>query len=94
MPDLTTAEVQALAAALELPMRGEDLVEVTHRLNAFLEALGPLAALPLVTAGPVPTLPWHRAPGVPGAAGVRVWHLMSRLTGTSDGATTRGRRSC
>ena len=30
--------------------------------------------------------PWHRAPG---AAGVRVWPLMSRLTGTSGGATRR-----
>jgi hypothetical protein len=57
MPDLTTAEVQAMAAALELPLRDEDLVEVTHRLNAFLEALGPLAGLPLMTAEPVPTLP-------------------------------------
>ena len=60
MPALTTAEVQALAAALELPMRGEDLVEVTHRLNAFLDVLGPLAGLPLITAEPVPTLPAPR----------------------------------
>jgi len=56
MPDLTTAEVQALAAALELPMSDEDLVEVTHRLNAFLDVLGSLAELPLITAEPVPTL--------------------------------------
>jgi len=57
MPDLTTAEVQALAAALELAMSDEDLAEVTHRLNAFLEVLRPLAGLPLITAEPVPTLP-------------------------------------
>ena len=31
-----------------------------------------------------PREPWHRAPG---AAGVRVWPPMSRLTGTSGGAT-------
>ena len=30
----------------------------------------------------------------PEAASVRVWHLMSRLTGNRDGATTRGARSC
>ena len=30
--------------------------------------------------------PWHRAPG---AAGVRVWPRMSRLAGTSGGATRR-----
>ncbi len=57
MSDLTTAEVQAMAAALELPMSDEDLVEVTHRLNAFLDVLRPLAGLPLITtAEPVPTL--------------------------------------
>ena len=56
MPDLTTAEVQAMAAALELPMTPEDLVEVTHRLNALIEGLAPLAALPLLAAEPVPTL--------------------------------------
>ncbi len=37
---------------------------------------------------------WHRAPGVPGAASVRVQHVMSRLTGGRDAATTRGARSC
>ena len=54
MPDLTQAEVAALANAAGLPMTPEDLVEVTHRLNAFLEALAPLAALPLDAAEPVP----------------------------------------
>ena len=34
------------------------------------------------------------APGVPGAASVRVQHVMSRLTGGRDAATTRGARSC
>ena len=54
MPDLTQAEVAALASAAGLPMTPEDLVEVTHRLNAFLEALAPLAALPLEAVEPVP----------------------------------------
>lgn len=45
MADLTEAQVQALAGALELPMTAEDTTEVTHRLNAFFEALAPLAEL-------------------------------------------------
>jgi hypothetical protein len=54
MPDLTQAEVAALASAAGLPVTSDDLVEVTHRLNAFLEALAPLAALPLDAVEPVP----------------------------------------
>ncbi len=54
MPDLTQAEVATLASAAGLPVTPDDLVEVTHRLNAFLEALAPLAALPLAAAEPVP----------------------------------------
>ena len=57
MTDLTRPQVQALAAALALTLDGEDLDEVTHRLNAFLEALAPLADLPLGDVEPVPTLP-------------------------------------
>ncbi len=59
MPDLTQAEVAALASAAGLPMTPEDLVEVTHRLNAFLEALAPLAALPLDAVEPVPFIPFE-----------------------------------
>ena len=59
MPDLTQAEVAALANAAGLPMTPEDLVEVTHRLNAFLEALAPLAALPLDAVEPVPFMPFE-----------------------------------
>jgi hypothetical protein len=62
MPDLTQAEVAALANAAGLPMTPDDLVEVTHRLNAFLEALAPLAALPLEDVDPVPFLPLDPAP--------------------------------
>jgi len=45
MADLTEAQVQALAQALALPMTPEDTTEVTHRLNAFIEALAPLAEI-------------------------------------------------
>jgi hypothetical protein len=54
--DLTTADVAALAAALGLPVTPDDLVEVTHRLNALVEALAPLADLPLETVEPTPAL--------------------------------------
>ncbi len=46
----------ALAAALGLPVTSDDLAEVTHRLNALIEALTPLAELPLETVEPVPVL--------------------------------------
>jgi len=62
MPDLTQAEVATLASAAGLPVTPDDLVEVTHRLNAFLEALAPLAALPLDNVDPVPFLPLDPAP--------------------------------
>lgn len=57
MPELTTDQVSAMAAALGLPATPDDLVEVTHRLNALLEALAPLATLPLDTVEPIPVLP-------------------------------------
>jgi hypothetical protein len=52
--DLTTGEVGALAAALGLPVTPEDVTEVTHRLNALIEVLAPLADLPLEKVEPVP----------------------------------------
>ncbi|HUG37196.1 MAG TPA: hypothetical protein VML54_09625 [Candidatus Limnocylindrales bacterium] len=54
---LDPAEVEAMAAALRLSLTGDDLTEVTHRLNALLEALEPLAALPLDAVEPVPVYP-------------------------------------
>src|SRR5690348_587310 len=45
MADLTEAQVQALASALQLPLTTEDAPEVTHRLNAFIEALASLVDL-------------------------------------------------
>ena len=53
-PGLTTDQVAAMAAALGLPVTADDVAEVTHRLNALLEALAPLADLPLETVEPVP----------------------------------------
>ena len=52
MADLTESEVRALARALELPMTDGDAAEVTHRLNAFIEALAPLLELPDVVDAP------------------------------------------
>jgi Asp-tRNA(Asn)/Glu-tRNA(Gln) amidotransferase C subunit len=59
---LDPAEVEAMAAALRLSLTGDDLTEVTHRLNALLEALEPLAALPLDEVEPVPILPDNEMP--------------------------------
>ena len=52
-PELGIEAVRAMAAALGLPLSPEDAPEVTHRLNAFLEALAPLAGLPLDSVEPV-----------------------------------------
>jgi Asp-tRNA(Asn)/Glu-tRNA(Gln) amidotransferase C subunit len=46
MADLSEADVRSLAQALRLPLTDDDAAEVTHRLNAFIEALAPLADLP------------------------------------------------
>lgn len=43
-----------MAATLGLPMSREDLAEVTHRLNAFIEALLPLSELAADAPEPVP----------------------------------------
>ena len=57
MAELDGDQVRALAAAAGLPMAEEDLAEVTHRVNAFVEALAPLAALPLESIEPLPLEP-------------------------------------
>ena len=66
MPDLTPQQVSALALAAGLAISDDDLVEVTHRLNAFLEALTPLADLALDAVEPTPfgtaPLPFGEAP--------------------------------
>ena len=56
MQELTMSDIQAMAAAVGLSLAAEDLVEVTHRVNALLEALAPLADLPLDTVEPHPVL--------------------------------------
>ena len=55
--DLTPADVRALAATLGLTPTEDDLIEVTHRLNAMRDALAPLATLPLDTVEPAPPAP-------------------------------------
>jgi hypothetical protein len=40
-----------------LPMSDDDVAEVTHRANAFVEALAPLAGLPLEAVEPLPVAP-------------------------------------
>lgn len=57
MTELTPDEIRALAAAAGLRLDGADLVEVTHRLNAFVDVLGGLATLDLAAAEPAPALP-------------------------------------
>ena len=57
MTELTPDQVHALAAAAGLPLDAADLAEVTHRLNAFVDVLGGLAALDLTGAEPAPTSP-------------------------------------
>lgn len=57
MTELSPTEVRALAAAVGLPLDGEDLAEVTHRLNAFADVLAELAALDLTAAEPAPAAP-------------------------------------
>jgi hypothetical protein len=57
MTELTPEQVRALAAAAGLPMSDGDVAEVTHRVNAFVEALAPLAGLPLESAEPLPVAP-------------------------------------
>lgn len=57
MADLTSEDVRRLAASLSLLVIGDDAEEIAHRLNAFLDALAGLDALPLEQAEPWPTLP-------------------------------------
>lgn len=45
MADLTGVDVEAMGRALGLGIAADDLVEVTYRLNAFIEALAPLGDL-------------------------------------------------
>ena len=54
MGEFTPEQVRTMAEALDLSMSADDLAEVTHRLNALLEALEPLRALPLEAVEPVP----------------------------------------
>src|SRR5262245_19534174 len=54
MTSLTSEQVRQLTAPLHLALSAADVDEVTHRLNAFLVALAPVADLPLASLDPVP----------------------------------------
>ena len=63
MSDLTHEQVQTLAQVAGLPITDqEDLVEVTHRLNALLEALASLDELPLEPLDKVQAIPTLQHP--------------------------------
>jgi hypothetical protein len=57
MADLGPEDVRRLAASLSLPLIGDDAAEIALRLNAFLDALAALDALPLERVEPWPTRP-------------------------------------
>jgi hypothetical protein len=57
MLELTPEQIRGLAATAGVSIGDDDLAEVTHRVNAFAEALGPLAELPLETVEPLPIAP-------------------------------------
>ena len=57
MADLAPEDVRRLAASLSLPLTGDDAAEIVHRLNALLDALAALDALPLEQIEPWPTRP-------------------------------------
>ena len=55
--ELTQDEVAAMGRAAGTEIAAEDLAEVTVRVNAFLEGLAVLDALPLDGVAPVPAAP-------------------------------------
>ena len=57
MADLGPEDVRRLAASLSLLLTGDDAVEIAYRLNALLDALAALDALPLEQIEPWPTRP-------------------------------------
>ena len=57
MIDLSREHVAAMIAALGVDVTADDLTEITHRLNGFLDALAPLSDLPLHEVEPWPALP-------------------------------------
>jgi hypothetical protein len=57
MSDLSPEQIRALAATAGLTLSHDDLAEVTHRVNAFVEALASLGELPLETVEPLPVAP-------------------------------------
>lgn len=67
--DLTPDRVQALAGTLGMPLLPGDADEVTHRLNAFVEALTAFGDLPLDAVEPVPAWTPPASAAISGDAG-------------------------
>ena len=57
MADLGPDDIRRLATSLSLSLQSDDSTEIAHRLNAFLDALAGLDALPLDRVEPWPTTP-------------------------------------
>jgi Asp-tRNA(Asn)/Glu-tRNA(Gln) amidotransferase C subunit len=54
---LTPEEVSVLARAAGLPVREDDLAEVTTRVNTFMDGLAALDGLDLASVQPMPVVP-------------------------------------
>ena len=54
MHDVTPEAVRTMAAAAQMSLTADDVVEVAHRINAFLTALAPLSSLSLEHTAPRP----------------------------------------
>lgn len=54
MADLEESDVRRMARNLGFSLTDDDITEVTHRLNAFIDALRPLADLDHTAVEPVP----------------------------------------
>ena len=54
---LTPVDVSALARAAGLPVRDDDLAEVTVRVNTFMDGLAALDDLDLASVQPMPVVP-------------------------------------
>ena len=62
MPDLTPDQVRVLLNVLDIDAGGEDLAEITYRVNAAQEVLASLEHPDLDTAEPLPVF-WLQEEG-------------------------------
>ncbi len=57
MPEVTVDEVKAMACAIGLPIKEEDLVEVMHRLNVIISGVERFSHPDLDKVDPLPFRP-------------------------------------